>query len=329
MGSGNTKQFISQTRSQFESDAIIIMTSTFYKSKSYLERVLRSDRATSAFLKYLDRDNIGYFLMLYLDASQYLSMRNDLLLHKALKQTRSNYSQLSEIDSTPSSDDTTIVTNRQELNRLVTEMLLTQIITETDVKKIEEICLMYLIEELQDFITSSHEFSKRFAHNHTLESNVKTLKRGTRITKRKRILIIDDSPQNSWFISQELKALGHHNIRQANHGWIGAHIASLNHFDIILVDLAMNTMDPYEVVSRIKTTCSQHDSLIIGLNYSEYDLKHNDDVLFLINMGSTESVPKVFATSFSSIVTKFEDISCDSYETCDTSTLTSSSSHLQ
>ena len=137
-------------------------------------------------------------------------------------------------------------------------------------------------------------------------------------------MIIDDSPQNSWLITQELKAIGNHNIRQANHGWVGVHIASLNRFDVILVDLAMNTMDPHEVINRIKTACSQNNTLIIGLNYSEYDLKQNDNLLLFINMGLMESL-KGFAINFTNILAKFEDISCDNYETCDTSMLSSSS----
>ena len=320
MGSGITKP-TSILRTQFASDSYSdVMTNICNKSTSHLERVLRSDRKTSAFLKFLDQSNNGFFLTLYLDICRYQSMKNELILLRALKDTRSSYSQLS-----PHGSD--IVSRRQELHDLVTEILLSQTITAMDIKKIEEICLLQLIDELQDFITSSHEFSKRFAHNKTVESSVRSagdISFNTK-TKGKNVLIIDDSPQNSWLITQELKAIGNHKIRQANHGWVGVHIASLNRFDVILVDLAMNTMDPYKVINRIKATCSHHNTFIIGLNYSEYDLKQNDNLLLSINMEPMESLPKDFSIQFTNILAKFEDISCDNYETCDTSMLSSSS----
>ena len=98
-------------------------------------------------------------------------------------------------------------------------------------------------------------------------------------------------------MSYILEANGHR-VRQANHGRVGVHIASLNRFDAIFVDLSMKTMDPYEVIKRIKVNmsssktlyynpslssrrqqeCPQHGTgtIIIGLVYSECDLKTID-----------------------------------------------------
>ena len=61
-----------------------------------LDRVLRSVRATSAFLKYLDRNGKGCFLILHLDIIHYKRTKNQNLLQQALKNIRTTLSLLME-----------------------------------------------------------------------------------------------------------------------------------------------------------------------------------------------------------------------------------------
>ena len=121
----------------------------------------------------------------------------------------------------------------------------------------EEFCHFRLFEELQDFI-KSEEFSKPES---SCDSSYGEINKGLN-SKYKNVLIIDDSPQNSLIMSYKLKARGHH-VRQANHGWIGSHIATMDHFNVVLIDLAMNTMDPLEVIKNVKSTDSNSKSTLL------------------------------------------------------------------
>ena len=275
------------------------------QSHSYLDdfdiiRVLQSDRLTSAFLKYLDRIGEDYILTSYLKINESKFTKNMSLLQLRLKETIS--------------DDVVF-----SFRHMVEEVLDTIITSSVGFKKLEDFCFLRLTDELPSFV-SSHEYLDAYKTNLTttlgnLCGFSKELK-----NKYKNVLIIDDSPQNSRQMSYELKANGH-NVRQANHGWVGTYIATLNHFDVILIDLAMNTMDPYEVIKRIKTTNTKCNStaLIIGLNYSEYDLKSHGGILFSITMGHLEISPLDFVTGFYKTISRCAELSYDKYETSNTS----------
>ena len=284
-----------------------------------LLRVLQSDRLTSAFMKYLDRIGKECFLTLYLNINHYKCTKNDHLLQQALKETISNHS--TSCDAFSSQDSDITLSCKQKLLKMVEEVLDMISTSSTDVKKVEDFCFSQLSDELQPFL-SSHEYSNAYKIN--LTASVGTVCRKELKNKYKNVLIIDDSPQNSRIMSLELKANGHH-VRQANHGWVGTHIATLHHFDVILIDLAMNTMDPYDVIKCIKATKTKYNAspLVVGLNYSEYDLKSHGDVLFSINVGNLETSPKDFVTGFYKIISRCAELSRDKYETCDTSTTSS------
>ena len=277
-----------------------------------LEQVLRSDRTSSAFLKYLDGKSNGHFLTLYLDIMQYKRTKNDKLLQQSLKDVRSNWDSNLTRDDAPSSP-------QQGMYDLVTEVLLAQAVSSSDVKRLEDVCVSHLSEELEYFFVS-HEQSTRRNHSQKFEwshGNGYGAVNNELRNKFKNVLIIDDSSRNSRLMSNQLKAHGH-SVRQANHGWIGTHIARSHHFDVILVDLSMNTMDPYEVIRRINAISAKCNSstLIAGLNYSEYDCKLQDNLFFTINVEKLEMAPKDFISGFYKAIIRFADVSCDNHETC-------------
>ena len=269
-----------------------------------LERILKSDRSTSAFLKYLDRNGKGCCLILFLVTTQYKG-KNEHLLNQALKETKFRY------EPFPYQDSGTHFPWQEELHNMVTEILAISTVTSINAKKLEEFCFLNMTHELQGFI-DSREFSTRFSHKIKHESSLRTVHEITRESKGKfkNVLIIDDSPQNSRQMSNELKANGHH-VRQANHGWVGTYIATLHHFDVILVDLAMNTMNPYEVISHIRRNrhlvsgSLKSSTLFIGLKYSEYDsVMKSHDITFRINV-ETISSSNLYVNSTSKFLLDF------------------------
>ena len=298
-------------------------------------KVLQSDRSSSAFLKYLERNGKGCLLTLYLDICQYRCTNNEHGLQQVLKKIRSCRQQ-HPLDSNPSW--------RQELYDMITEILLTQLITPVDVKKLENLCVLQLSNELPEFMASHEHLVMSIEEDiEKQEPKYRNFRKEGGISKElknkyKNILIIDDSPQNSRIMSHALKANGH-SVRQANHGWIGTHIATLHHFDVILIDLAMSSMDPYEVIKLIKASNSKHapSILVIGLKYSEYDsaLK-SQDIMYRINVGtlSTSNVSKISTTKFmadvNSTIIKYEGMlknldnndGCHTSYTCNTTSYT-------
>ena len=306
MGSGITTPKLSahvHAKNDSDSQTNITVISDIYRDESKdLHRVLNSVRSTSAFLKYLDRSGNGkdWFLKIYLLVDSKATV-NDL-----------------QRPHSPGVLSSTILWE-QELYDLISEIKSNESITSKDMilvdsLKIEEICHLYLKLLLPEFL-ESHEFGNFKSSLRNISDithaaiNVKSI--------GKNILIIDDSPQHSRFMSIELKAHGHH-VCQANHGWIGVHVASLNHFDVILIDLAMNTMDPYEVVKQIKIKRKlsserflEKSPFFVGLNYSEYDsaLKSHDvmcsiHVDFLLNSTSTSK----FMVDFNASLILYEEI---------------------
>ena len=223
-------------------------------------------------MKYLEHNGKGCFLKLYLDISKLKGGNYDDHDVKMF---------LEKVRSCRSSKPQSFQGSEQELYDTVTGILSTQSPTLDEIKKVEEFCHFRLFEELQDFI-KSEEFSKPES---SCDSSYGEINKGLN-SKYKNVLIIDDSPQNSLIMSYKLKARGHH-VRQANHGWIGSHIATMDHFNVVLIDLAMNTMDPLEVIKNVKSTDSNSKStLLVGLNYSEYDsVIKSEDIMYRINVG--------------------------------------------
>ena len=274
---------------------------------NYLKRVLQSDRSTSAFLKYLERNGKGCFLTLHLGIAQYKQTNNEYLLRRTFKDVCSScdpYS--SEISSWP-----------QQLCKLITEIQLSQSATTDDIKNIEEFCNIHLSLESKDFVVS-HEY-KLMSESY---ANVEADRRVSELSKKlknkyKNVLIIDDSPNNSQSLTFELESDGH-SVRQANHGWIGSHIATLDHFDVILIDLAMNTMDPHEVIKRIKRNREilngklDSATLFIGLKYSAYDVDCHD-IAFPIDVATLKSSKLLkapsFISDFKTSIRRYEEIS--------------------
>ena len=297
MGSGiSTRRIVKSNDDNIHCDS---------RKSSDLDRVLRSVRSTSAFLKYLDRTGNGKdcFLKLYLDPRKSTTELQELQ---------------SRCDSISHNTSDQAISWPRELSNLISELLLKQSNTNksTDVGllEIKEFCCLHLTLELPGFL-ASHEYSKRLRHNHKsrFENSLET----TYALKNnyKNVLIIDDSPQNSQFMTTELKADGHQ-VCQANHGWIGVHLASLNHFDIILIDLAMNTMDPYEVIKQIKSHSKSINgmpasTLFVGLNYSEYDaILKNHDIMYSLHVGSLLHLTSAskFIAEFNASHTLYEEI---------------------
>ena len=250
---------------------------------STLHSILRSDRWTSALFKYLEERNKIELVTFYLDIQEMRRTKDEFLLQKAFE-IRKRYDPLKHAIQLSYLD-------RVNLNSCT--------ISE-DLKPAENYCLSRLTNELDQFL-ESREYSLKYETNDYFRESITTVTSTSDkelVEKYKDVLIIDDSAANSKLLSYILEANGHR-VRQANHGRVGVHIASLNRFDAIFVDLSMKTMDPYEVIKRIKVDMStsktlyyntpasprrqqdnpqlgQHSIIIVGLVYSECDLKTVD-----------------------------------------------------
>lgn len=69
---------------------------------------------------------------------------------------------------------------------------------------------------------------------------------------KKRILIIDDEEDLSFFVKANLELSGSYEVIIATSGSEGINIASSKKIDLILLDLVMPKMDGFEVLARIK-----------------------------------------------------------------------------
>ena len=276
---------------------------------SNITRVLQSDHSTSAFLKYLERNVKGCLLKLYLDISQYKQTNNEFLLRQAFTDANS----ICKLNSSVA-DDNDHSSWPQQLQKLINDILLRPS-NITSIDSIEEFCCFHLSHESKDFV-ESHEYNPRTRRPSASEIIKKLRNVSNTNISNTNILIIDDSPNNSQSLTFQLKSDGH-SVRQANHGWIGTHIATLDHFDVILIDLAMNTMDPHEVIKRIKDnrqtindgpgigiSNATRSPVFVGLNYSEYDLTSAPDIAFPIDVATLKS-SKSLKTHSSSFLEAF------------------------
>lgn len=70
---------------------------------------------------------------------------------------------------------------------------------------------------------------------------------------RKRVLLIEDNPEN-FFLMQYLLEKDGFQVMGADNGWLGIEMALFNIPDIILLDIHLPGMDGYTVMRRLRST---------------------------------------------------------------------------
>ena len=70
--------------------------------------------------------------------------------------------------------------------------------------------------------------------------------------KKKKILIIDDEEDLTFFVKANLELVGNYEVITAISGKEGVAIAVSEDVDIILLDIMMSKMDGFEVLDKIK-----------------------------------------------------------------------------
>jgi CheY-like chemotaxis protein len=211
-----------------------------------LKSILKSDRATSALLKNLEKNDKDCILLYYLDIIQCKNIRQEQLLSK-VQEIKSKY----DPNVTKFQKSTTLNDVWSSINKtfLFHDNLDDQKLND-NLNLAESFCLLQMSNELQDILNNRDLVSKFETDNYCRLK--KPLDREL-VEKYKNILIINDCPVISQLMTYILEINGHH-VRQANHGRVGVHIATLNHFDVIFVDLSMTTMNPAEVIQLIKSS---------------------------------------------------------------------------
>ena len=274
--------------------------------ESALNLILKSNRSTSALLKYLEQNDKGCILRWYLDICQYRSTSNDNLIQKA-SEIKSRY-----VPNTVNAHQLLINDIWDSVNETLPKEDFTNSSSDLinlfeKLKNAESLCKYLMTKQLQSFF-NSYEYSLMYEVNKYFSPCVAT--RGVqKLTeelkyKYKNILIIEDSPNNCQLMTYVLETNGHH-VHQANHGLIGVHLATLNSFDAILIDLSMTTMNPVEVITYIKEKSKRNsDTVIIGLNKNGNKSSLNCNIL-LENCTSEEIIP---ANSLNSFIEEFYNI---------------------
>ena len=72
--------------------------------------------------------------------------------------------------------------------------------------------------------------------------------------KKKKILIIDDEEDLTFFVKANLELAGNYEVITATSGKEGVAIAATSDIDIILLDIMMPKMDGFDVLDKIKKT---------------------------------------------------------------------------
>lgn len=72
--------------------------------------------------------------------------------------------------------------------------------------------------------------------------------------KKRKILIIDDEEDLTFFVKANLELVGDYEVITATNGKEGVAIAISRDIDIILLDIMMPRMDGFEVLDKIKKT---------------------------------------------------------------------------
>ena len=218
-----------------------------YYEVSAMKIILKSDRSTSALLKYLERKGKNCILLWYIDVRELEKVKNVHLKHK-IQEIKSRYD-LRQYNGSPSSWQMEVW---KSVIETIPENLTADFDLQVSLAKAEKYCLTLLTSELREYLDSP-EFTKMYEFNHYIKDTIlATVELDEELKiKYKHVLIIDDSFTNSQLMTYVMEKHGHR-VRQANHGRIGAHLAALNHFDVIFIDLSMNTMNPFEVIKRIR-----------------------------------------------------------------------------
>ena len=256
-------------------EATVPLTTTMNASCHYLyyeisamKIILKSDRSISALLKYLERKGKDCILLCYMDIRE-LGRTKRAYLKQQIHEIRSRYD-ISQYNGSHSSWQADVwisvnVTLPCGSNDIVAADL------QASLSQAESYCLTLLILEFREYVdspefTAMYEFKPYI--NKTISATV-VLDNDLKI-KYKHVLIIDDSFTNSQLMTNLMEAHGHR-VCQANHGRVGAYLAAINHFDVIFIDLSMTTMNPCEVVKRIRMS---QQSICSPETYNQSALPH-------------------------------------------------------
>lgn len=87
-----------------------------------------------------------------------------------------------------------------------------------------------------------------------------------------RVLIVDDAPDNRLLVSRFLQLAGAE-IETASDGAHGIGLALAGHFDVILMDIQMPSMDGYEAVRRLRA----HDYTQPIIALTAHAMRHERD----------------------------------------------------
>ena len=219
-----------------------------YYEISAMKIILKADRSKSAFLKYLDRKGKSCILLWCLDVRELGKIKNEYLSLQ-INEIRSRFN-INQYNGAQSCWQTDVWRSVNETIPECSKMSIDEL--QIVLSNAESYCLTLLTFELKEFLNSP-EFTKTYEFNHHIkDSIIATAELDEELkVKYKNVLIIDDSFTNSQLMTYVMEKHGHH-VRQANHGRIGAHLAALSHFDVIFIDLSMTTMNPFEVIKRIR-----------------------------------------------------------------------------
>ena len=225
------------------------------------KRLLSSGESISALLKYLEEEGKSSILNWYLDILEYKITEQKNLILKAME-IRAHYDNLilNKVDNAK-----TMIQIWQSVDKtLPCKSGNLDISVEKISKRLDEakrFTLSLLSKEVEGFEKSTHSKKLR-----SIESKSHLLKK-TCIKKvptalsedlhqsYNDILLIEESPLNASRIAMSLEANGHF-VCQAHHGRVAIHLAITSgvKYGAILIDMSIKTMDPLEVVQKIKAS---------------------------------------------------------------------------
>ena len=226
-------------------------------------RLLSSGESISALLKYLEEEGKSSILNWYLDILEYKNMEPKNLLLRAME-IRAHYDNLilNKVENAK-----TMIAIWQSVDRTLPckngnlEISIEKISRRLDEAK--RYTLSLLSKEVDGFEKSTHLRNLQCieSKSHLLE---KTCIKKIPIQlsddlqqSHNDILLIEESPLNASRIAKSLEANGHF-VCQAHHGRVAIHLTIMSgiKFGAVLIDMSMSTMDPLEVVQKIKASCN-------------------------------------------------------------------------
>jgi CheY-like chemotaxis protein len=105
--------------------------------------------------------------------------------------------------------------------------------------------------------------------------------------RARRILIVDDKPENRSVLANLLTPLGFE-ISEAEDGQVALELAAANRPDLILMDLVMSVLDGFEATRRLRQTPGLSDIPVIALSASAFDHTRQQS----IDVGCNDFIPK-------------------------------------